>query len=55
MWAAGGVYRDPLEVAEDEVPADLLSRLAAKSPQNPHSAAEARKEKAPGTSRIPGA
>jgi len=40
-WAGGDAYRSPLEVGEDEVPADLLSRLAAKSPQNPHSAAKA--------------
>jgi integrase len=40
-WAGGDAYRSPLEVREDEVPADLLSRLIAKSPQNPHSAAEA--------------
>jgi hypothetical protein len=32
-WAGGGAYRLPLEVAEDEVSADLLSRLGAKSPQ----------------------
>lgn len=38
-WAGGDAYRSPLEVREGEVPADLLSRLAAKSPQNPHSAA----------------
>ncbi len=40
-WAGGDAYRSPLEVGEDEVPADLLARLAAKSPQSPHSAAEA--------------
>ncbi len=28
-WAGGDAYRSPLEVREDEVPADLLSRLAA--------------------------
>jgi hypothetical protein len=52
-WAGGDAYRQPLEVGEGEVPADLLSRLAAKSPQSPHSAAEARKGEAPGTSMIP--
>jgi len=40
-WAGGDGYRSPLEVGEDEVPADLLSRLAKKSPHNPHSAVEA--------------
>ena len=40
-WAGGDAYRAPLEVGEGEVPADLLSRLAAKSPQNPHTAAKA--------------
>jgi len=40
-WAGGDAYRSPLEVREDEVPADLLSRLAEKSPQNPHTAAKA--------------
>ncbi len=40
-WAGGDAYRSPLEVREDEVPADLLSRLAAKSPQSPHSASSA--------------
>jgi integrase len=38
-WAGGDAYRSPLEVREYEVPADLLSRLNEKSPQNPpHSA-----------------
>ena len=54
-WAGDDSYRHPLEVGEDEVPADLLSRLAAKSRQSPHSAAEASNDEAPGTSRIPGA
>jgi integrase len=40
-WAGGDAYRSPLEVREGEVPADLLSRLAAKSTQNPHTAANA--------------
>ena len=40
-WAGGDAYRSPLEVREDEVPADLLARLAEKSPQNPHTAAKA--------------
>ena len=40
-WAGGDAYRSPLEVSEDEVPADLLARLVKKSPQNPHTAAEA--------------
>jgi hypothetical protein len=48
-WAGGDAYRQPLEVSEDEVPADLLARLAEKSPQSPHTAAEARTGKAPGT------
>jgi len=38
-WAGGDGYRCPLEVGKDEVPADLLARLAAKSPQSPHTAA----------------
>jgi integrase len=38
-WAGGDAYRSPLEVREDEVPADLLFRLGEKSPQkSPHSA-----------------
>jgi integrase len=52
-WAGGDAYRSPLEVGRDEVPADLLARLAAGSPQSPHSAAQARKGEAPGTSTIP--
>jgi len=40
-WAGGDSYRSPLEVSKDEVPADLLARLAAKSPQSPHTAAKA--------------
>ena len=40
-WAGGDAYRNSLEVREGEVPADLLSRLAEKSPQNPHTAAKA--------------
>ncbi len=40
-WAGGDAYRSPLEVREDGVPADLLSRLAEKSPQNPHTPAKA--------------
>jgi hypothetical protein len=48
-WAGGDAYRSPLEVGEDEVPADLLCRLAAKSPQR----GESLKSKAPGTSTIP--
>jgi integrase len=31
-WAGGDAYRRPLEVREDEVPADLLSRVSEKSP-----------------------
>lgn len=38
-WAEGDAYRKPLEVREDEVPADLLSRLKQNPPQFPHSAA----------------
>jgi hypothetical protein len=34
-------YRNPLAVRDDEVPADLLARLAEKSPQSPHTAAKA--------------
>jgi len=34
-WAGGDAYRSPLEVHEGEVPADLLSRLAAKSHRIP--------------------
>jgi hypothetical protein len=52
-WAGGDAYRQPLEVGEDEVPADLLARLAEKSPQSPHNAAEARKGEAPETSMVP--
>ena len=40
-WTGGYAYRSPLEVREDEVPADLLTRLAAQSPQNPRTAAKA--------------
>ena len=40
-WAGGDAYGTPLEVREDEVPADLLARLASKSPQSPHSASSA--------------
>ena len=40
-WAGGDAYRSPLGVGEGEVPADLLARLAAESPQNPHTAANA--------------
>ncbi|MFV2069466.1 MAG: hypothetical protein ACC645_21080, partial [Pirellulales bacterium] len=40
-WAGCDAYRSPLEVGEDEVPADLLARLAEKSPQSPHTAAKA--------------
>jgi integrase len=40
-WAGGDAYRSPLEVRENEVPADLLARLARTSPQNPHSAVHA--------------
>jgi hypothetical protein len=49
-WAGGDAYRSPLEVAEDEVPADLLARLAAKSPQRGPSP---KGRGAPGTSMIP--
>ena len=37
-WAGGDAYRSPLEVSEDEVPADLLSRLVENPPQFCHSA-----------------
>jgi integrase len=40
-WAGGDGYRNPLAVRDDEVPADLLARLAEKSPQSPHTAAKA--------------
>jgi integrase len=39
-WAGGDAYRSPLDVRKDEVPADLLARLAEKSPQSPHTAAK---------------
>ncbi len=51
-WAGGDAYRSSLEVREDEVPADLLSRLAAKSPKIP--TARQKPEKAnPPESTIP--
>ena len=53
-WAGGDAYRSPLEVSEDEVPADLLARFAAKSPQIPHSAAHARMHEPPGTVKFRG-
>jgi integrase len=31
-WAGGDAYRSPLEAREDEVPADLLSRLIEEVP-----------------------
>jgi hypothetical protein len=40
-WAGGNAYRSPLKAREYEVPADLLARLAEKSPQYPHTAAKA--------------
>jgi integrase len=40
-WAGGDAYRSPLEVAEGEVPADLLSRLAESSHRINHTAVEA--------------
>lgn len=40
-WAGGDSYRNPLTVREDEVPADLLARLAKKSPQIPHTVSQA--------------
>jgi integrase len=40
-WAGGDSYRNPLTVRDDEVQADLLARLAEKSPQSPHTAAKA--------------
>ena len=39
--ASGDAYRTLPEVGEDEIPADLLSHLAKKPPQNPHTAAKA--------------
>ncbi len=39
--AGGDEYRSPLEVSEDEVPADLLARLGEKSHRSPTTAAEA--------------
>ena len=49
-WAGGDAYRAPIEVGEGEMPADLPSRLAAKSPHRRRSL----KRRPPGTSRIPG-
>ena len=40
-WAGGDSYRNPLEVGDGEVPADLLARLSAKCPHFAHTAAEA--------------
>jgi len=33
-WAGEDAYRGPLEVGDDEVPADLLARLAKNSPHS---------------------
>ena len=38
-WAGGDAYRCPLDVGEDEVPADLLARLARIPRKIPHTAA----------------
>ncbi len=35
-WTGGNTYRSPLNVAEGEVPADLLARLQIPSPQSHH-------------------
>lgn len=40
-WCGGDAYRRPLEVAEGEVPADLLARLGEPSHQSPTAAAGA--------------
>jgi integrase len=40
-WAGGDAYRRPLDVGEDEVPADLLARLAQTPHKSPHTAANA--------------
>ena len=37
-WAGGDGYRNPLEVRDDEVPADLLTRLAQSPYKSPYSA-----------------
>ncbi len=37
-WAGGDAYRSPLEVSDDEVPADLLARLTEIPHKIPHSA-----------------
>ncbi len=37
-WAGGDAYRSPLEVGDDEVPADLLARLAESPHKIPHNA-----------------
>ncbi len=37
-WAGGDAYRSPLEVREDEVPADLLARLTESPHKIPHTA-----------------
>ncbi len=37
-WAGGDSYRSPLEVSDDEVPADLLARLAESPYKIPYSA-----------------
>jgi len=39
-WVGGDAYRAPVQLAEGEVPADLLSRLTA-SPQSPPTTATA--------------
>jgi len=46
-WADGDAYCRPLEVAEDEVPADLLSRLAAKRHKVPTARRKLEKRKRP--------
>ena len=34
-WCGGDVYRDPMALAEGELPPDLLARVVAESPQSP--------------------
>ncbi len=46
-WAGGDGYRCPLEVGEDEVPADLLARLAKKSHKVPTPLPKPEKTKPP--------
>ena len=40
-WAGGDAYCNPLEVRDDEVPADLLARIAEGPYKSPYSAVRA--------------